>query len=633
MSAIRNLLAGQRDLNAVRAALVPFENFHRYPSATKRAAWDNLPAATRTRFLADGENQLSAPWEPLLASVLLDYPRHGNRETYQQPYSRRRGRLQELALAECVEGQGRFLDAVVDGIWLTCEETWWGYPAHLTEQKGGPDLPDVSDPTVDLGVGETAALLAWIDHVLGDQLDTVSKFLRSRIRREIDRQLLTPCLKRDDFWWMSWDFRQHTINNWNPWVNSNWLACVLLLETDAERRAQAVHKIMRSLDLFINHQPADGGCDEGPAYWGRAGASLFDCLELLHHATDGRISIFNDPLIKETGRYIMRAHIDGDWLVNFADASAKGDIDGALVQRFGRSINDEALVDFGRWVQHHQAQRPHSHIRSINRTLGGLFATAPAESAPPAPLLRDVWLPDLQFMIARSQAGSSSGFFLAAKGGHNDESHNHNDLGSFIVFLDGEPLLIDVGVEAYTAKTFSLQRYEIWTMQSQWHSLPTINGAMQQNGRAFTTKDVRYAADDQAATLSLDLAGAYPPAASLRRWTRTLCLERNGDLVITDDFELEAAREPIIWNFMCARRPDIQADGHVRLIAGQAKEAALHNPTGSCTAAIDEVPVTDAKMQQVWGDQVYRLRLMAKQLNPSGRIEFRISAPPTKPKP
>jgi len=98
MSAIRNLLAGQRDLNAVRAALVPFENFHRYPSATNRAAWDNLPAATRTRFLADGENQLSAPWEPLLASVLLDYPRHGNRETYQQPYSRRRGRLQEPLL-------------------------------------------------------------------------------------------------------------------------------------------------------------------------------------------------------------------------------------------------------------------------------------------------------------------------------------------------------------------------------------------------------------------------------------------------------------------------------------------------------------------------------------------------------
>ena len=77
-------------------------------------------------------------------------------------------------------------------------------------------------------------------------------------------------------------------------------------------------------------------------------------------------------------------------------------------------------------------------------------------------------------MAARSKDGSAEGLYLAAQGGHNAESHNHNDVGNFIVYADGQPAIIDVGVETYTAKTFSSQRYEIWTMQSAYHNLPSI---------------------------------------------------------------------------------------------------------------------------------------------------------------
>ena len=82
------------------------------------------------------------------------------------------------------------------------------------------------------------------------------------------------------------------------------------------------------------------------------------------------------------------------------------------------------------------------------------------------------------------------GFYLAAKGGHNAESHNHNDVGNFIVYADGRPVLIDAGVGTYTAKTFSPQRYEIWTMQSAYHNLPTINGFLQKDGRQFRAENV-----------------------------------------------------------------------------------------------------------------------------------------------
>ena len=163
-----------------------------------------------------------------------------------------------------------------------------------------------------------------------------------------------------------------------------------------------------------------------------------------------------------------------------------------------------------------------------------------------------------------SEEGSAKGLYLAAKGGQNHESHNHNDVGSFIVYHDGQPVLIDVGVEAYTAKTFSGRRYEIWTMQSAYHNLPTINGLMQKEGRAFAAKDVRYRADERIAELSMDMAPAYPKEAGLRSWRRTLRLERGKRITVRDVFRLEREGSSMEWSFMTPRRPTAAGPGSLR---------------------------------------------------------------------
>lgn len=49
------------------------------------------------------------------------------------------------------------------------------------------------------------------------------------------------------------------------------------------------------------------------------------------------------------------------------------------------------------------------------------------------------------------------GVVFLAKGGHNDEEHNHNDVGSFSIALDGDPLVVDAGVNTHTAQTFGPQ--------------------------------------------------------------------------------------------------------------------------------------------------------------------------------
>ena len=114
------------------------------------------------------------------------------------------------------------------------------------------------------------------------------------------------------------------------WIISNWLTSVLLVEKDQGTRASQISKAMRCLDNFINIYPPDGGCDEGPGYWGHAGGALFYCLDILKSASDGAINLFEEPLIKNIGGYIYKAHIAGDYFVNFADASAKIGIDARI---------------------------------------------------------------------------------------------------------------------------------------------------------------------------------------------------------------------------------------------------------------------------------------------------------------
>ncbi len=94
---------------------------------------------------------------------------------------------------------------------------------------------------------------------------------------------------------------------------------------------------LRCLDAFLNGYPEDGGCDEGPSYWGRAGASLFDGLELLHEATGGALDMPSDRrwCARSAATFAAR-HIAGEWYTNFADAPARVFPNGDLVYRYGR---------------------------------------------------------------------------------------------------------------------------------------------------------------------------------------------------------------------------------------------------------------------------------------------------------
>ncbi len=613
--------------------LIPRAQWRPFAEAKDRPAWTSIAEPIRSRVVNLGNDYLGKDVPNLPASLYLEYRRTGNRSNFQSIWLERRKMLHCLVLAECVEGKGRFLDSIANVIWSICEESSWTFPAHIGAQKAGSGLPDVGEPIVALFSAETASSLAWTVYLLKEQLDTVSPQICKRAEREIDLRILTPYLERDNFGWMAFGARSggRRPNNWNPWINSNVLAAALLIEKDEDRRLDLTHKVLRCLDNFFVPYPSDGSCDEGPSYWGRAGASVFDNLELLCSATGGRLDLYEDSAIREIGRFIYRLHISGDFFANIGDCDARLDIDRDVIFRYGTRIKDEkmqALATFGLAGQ--ELFAGDKSFRSMGRMLYELFdlPNLLAAESSSQPFVRDVWLghEDMQLMAARDTDGTAEGLYLACWAGHNGQSHNHNDVGNFIVFADGRPFIIDIGRPTYTRKTFSSRRYEIPEMQSAFHNLPTINGVMQQDGKRYAAKDVQYNLADAGARLSMDIAPAYPDKAGVKTWVRTVSLDRGTDIQIVDSFELKQASRDITQNLITPCEVIRNEPGRLLLRdPAEGIELAVAYDRDIMTARVESIPPTDDKLTRIWGPRMNRILLKPKSATKTATWMLRFS--------
>jgi hypothetical protein len=565
-----------------------------YPPIADRRYWERVPREAREHLLAQAAPISQRPWPLLTATAYARFSADGDRQAYERPYFARRDKLMAAVIAAVLTGDNSA--DITDGVWLLCEETSWCLPAH---QPGG--LPDPGNPQVDLFAAETAALLAWTAALTGEH--------EARVRREVQGRVLDPYRARDDWRWLGLNDREH-LNNWTPWIHSNLLIASLLLDDQPNRTAS---RAVGALDRYLDVVPDDGGCDEGASYWWRAGASLFECLQTLAEACGDDFGAFQLPKVRAIARYPMAAHIAGDVHVNFADGGIRppGTVP-HLLYRFAARAGDAQVR------QHALAMRPAHAVTlvtgpngSVGRVLAAItddeWAAEPPASFPAPP---QSWLPATGVLTAREREGDTAGLFLAAKAGHNDESHNHNDVGSFIIAYDGRPLLIDPGAGVYTRQTFGPDRYQIWTMQSSWHNTPAPAGYPQAAGRAHRATDVSASLSADAAELALDVAAAYPAAAGVRSWRRTLRLDRGAALIaIRDSWELSEASQRTVCYLITPEEPTL-AGAMIMLPSGLVVDvdAAVDGP-GAARIGVERRDLDDPGLRAIWGEHLYRITL------------------------
>ncbi len=387
----------------------------------------------------------------------------------------------------------------------------------------------------------------------------------------------------------------------------------MLLEENRDTLTEAVCESMRSVDQYLNFIKGDGACDEGPSYWQSAAGMLLDYLELLSTLTQGRLNLMGHKLVRDMGEYICNSYVGNGWVVNFADAGAKGGGDLYTVYRYGKDVGSDPLIHYAGILRSDKSVPvPSCDIYRLLRAIDvhdELAAVQPRKITQPF-----VWYPETEFCYMSSEEG----LFVAAKGGHNAESHNHNDIGSFNLYIDQQPIIIDLGVGTYTRQTFSSERYKIWTMQSDYHNLPKINGTSELPGGQYRSRNTIA----RPGFFSADIAGAFPAGAKAERWTRSYTL-KGRELVVTDDFLLQEAIAPSVVNFMTWGDVKEEEEGRVSITVNGAK-AQLGYDVRNFTLEIQPREVDDSRLSNVWGKQVFRLCFTPKQMQKKGRYRFTI---------
>ena len=600
--------------------------FAGYPDISKRDEWNALPLELKREIVRRGEEALLEPWSELLVSDFSEFSRSGNRVRFEDKYFPRRRKLNSLVMAECVENEGRFVGAVLDGLYLILEESSWCLPPHNSHVRDGRNdvMPNVARPVIDLFDAESGAEVAFCEYLLRPVFEKISPNISEYVNYRLEERIFKPYLN-EHFWWMG--NGKEPMCNWTPWCTQNVLICALTRDAgyfDEDTKREFIEKAAASCDYFLDEYGDDGCCSEGAQYYSHAALTLFGCLELILSATDESFSeVYKEKLVKNMANYIMKMHVAGDTYINFADCSAHPGRRGAREFLFGKRVFDEAMTSFA--AEDFKAESMYARMipDEINLFYHVMQAFAYKEMMDyPSIDVRceDSWFESTGLMVARDDV-----YTLAAKAGNNADSHNHNDVGSFTIYKNGKPFVIDLGVGTYTEKTFSDRRYEIWTMQSAYHNLPTFiedggaeisknveAGIMQKPGAEFAASDVVCnlgggesssvdiaGASNETCSLSMDIAGAYGDER-IRRYHRTVTLNKGEGITVTDKYDGDCKA---VIGIMTYEMP-VSHDGD-KISVGDG--LGVIEITGGKVKTIEECPIDDERLSISWKHSVYRL--------------------------
>lgn len=593
----------------------------------QRDFWDRLAKQpTASRPIKQAETYAKRPTPEFSEKLYLDYHEGSKRR---EPYNRGYRRpilsaFNALVIAECLENQGRFLPDLERYLTTICEMRSWTNPWHdrglASFKKGTPQIALESSALAD----QLATARFW----LGDRL---SPELRSRIAAELERrtfQVFEQAIRKKTGsmnWWIT------GTNNWNP-VCLNGVVRAALTEIESkERRAFFIAAAERSVRHFFKGFSPNGYCDEGVGYWSYGVGNYALLAEAVYQATDGQVDWFRNspaadipgtPSVADIARYPERIQITPKISPSFADCSIKasGDLYTLTLLRCRLNLPGKTYGPLD------VEQRKAGTLTINNYQFIPIFATLAKtiDRAKPQVALETSkdssgkarfeeqrsYYDRHGVLVARPGAATDCRLSIAILGGHNAESHNHNDVGTYVLVCDGKIPLVDPGSEVYTRRTFSSKRYESDVINSFGHPVPRVAGRLQSKGRKAAGKILLAQFSDREDRIKMDITSAYA-VKTLRSLVRRFIYSREGKGKVTIIDTVTFNRPESFESALITFEPWEQLDKN-RLRIGQGKGAVEVKFT--CTACPIQIKPTiiheDLAGRKGKDDDVTRLALV-----------------------
>lgn len=468
------------------------------------------------RAVAEADEPISWPSFRVYRRFDVD----GDRTEHSDAYFLIRRRLFAAAIGALLSDRVP-ISAVEEVLWGICDEYVWALPAHIPDLSSArPAIPH--DEIIDLFAAETAFALAEITALLGDRLHPL---VVERVRREVERRVLTPFRERTWHW-------ESVETNWSSVCAAS--VALAAMHLDTEGLDGILTRCTAAMDALLAGYGDDGICTEGLNYWTYGFGHFAIYAEALRQRTgedlwQGR---HRDKLAAIL-RYAGNVTLGGRAVAAFSDAEPFGTVAPALAglveQRDAGAVVPRELWSDAGWSHNWGPM-----VRQF------VWARDAADEVP-APDASTRWFADAEWLVVReSFGGAELGF--AAKGGHNAEPHNHNDLGSIVLAVDGEPLLSELGMGYYDAAYFRDEtRYRNPSAGSHGHSVPIVAGAHQRAGAQ--ARAIVHEVSTDAGRMLVDLTSAYD-LPGLNAVSREVVFGE-GVLCVTDRFSLDSPVEII----------------------------------------------------------------------------------------
>lgn len=568
------------------------------PISEETEIWDSIPEEMRIATIKEAESLLDYSWEEIRLSLFQEFSKNGNRSHFQNIYFKKRKTLSILTTAECLERKGRFIEQIADGIWSILSEPSWVIPAHNSYIRDTKQLtaPLTFRPILDLFACETGEIISLSLQLLRKELEAKigEPFIES-VLYELRQRILKPYLE-ENFWWMGGE----RLNNWTVWCTQNVLLSISALSLSDEELRGVTDKAAASIQQWLDQYGEDGACDEGASYWHAAGLCLWGCLDILNKMSNGAIApLMQESKIKNIGHYIINVLVGDDIYLNFADCSPKAGLLGVREYLFGIDLKDEEMIQKSledwkkdykeRYIEKKNIQEPEDDNYNLwYRVLNLINAKEMLNHEAKNITNKVPYTPLNSIGLYIYRKGE---YTLAVKAGCNDDSHNHNDVGSIILYKNTHPQIIDVGVETYSAKTFSPERYTLWPMQSFYHNLCNFGQYMQLDGEDYKATDI--IATDR--SISMELKEAYPKEAGVSSYKREVSID-NEFITIKDTIKGEI---PPTLSIMTMDKPVYDEN-----------KLSFDNwnieLTKTNSIKIEEIEITDERLLRAWTGNLYR---------------------------